>query len=235
MTFIKILGISIAVQTRLLKQWSKKTSRTVCSFRVTPASSPANTASITHLKKNGKWLGSFMNTWHTPCKRKYCRKQFVWITVVKVVNELLNLKLLNSNKNWIFFIFFLPPKLARFLWTSHWQYNKWTWCRHCWTPRECSLPTGSSQGTGWMMKKYYEIMSIYLCLFSLRNGNRNRRKWNIQPELKQHDFSDGKSKNIRREKNKQNKYVQNVFTEFKNVFWLKVTSFTYFDLRISLS
>lgn len=55
--------------TKLLKQWSRKTSRTVCSFNVKPASLSANTASLTHLKKNGKWSGSFLNTW-IPSKKQ---------------------------------------------------------------------------------------------------------------------------------------------------------------------
>lgn len=55
--------------TKLLKQWSRKTSRTVCSFKVKPASLSANAASLTHLKKNGKWSGSFLNTW-IPSKRQ---------------------------------------------------------------------------------------------------------------------------------------------------------------------
>lgn len=55
--------------TKLLKQWSKKTSRIVCSFKVKPASLSANAASLTHLKKNGKWSGSFLNTW-IPSKKQ---------------------------------------------------------------------------------------------------------------------------------------------------------------------
>lgn len=55
--------------TKLLKQWSRKTRRTVCSFRVKPASLSAKAASLTHLKKNGKWSGSFLNTW-IPSKRQ---------------------------------------------------------------------------------------------------------------------------------------------------------------------
>ena len=51
------------VHTRLLKQWSRKTRSTVCSLSVSPAFSSASTASITHLKKKGKWPGFFLNGW----------------------------------------------------------------------------------------------------------------------------------------------------------------------------
>lgn len=34
-----------------------------------PASLSANAASLTHLKKNGKWSGAFLNTWIPPKKQ----------------------------------------------------------------------------------------------------------------------------------------------------------------------
>lgn len=64
-----LVYLIIMAHTKLLKQWSKKTSRIVCSFKVKPASLSAKAASLTHLKKNGKWSGSFLNTW-IPSKRQ---------------------------------------------------------------------------------------------------------------------------------------------------------------------
>lgn len=49
--------------TRLLKQWSRKSRRIVCSRSDRPNCSPDRHASITHLKNCGKCSGAFLKTW----------------------------------------------------------------------------------------------------------------------------------------------------------------------------
>lgn len=132
--------------TKLLKQWSRKTSRTVCSFKVKPASLSANTASLTHLKKNGKWSGSFLNTW-IPSKKQ--NNDDGGGDDSMAAKKALDLKLRA-----------LPPKLGHSLWTFHWRCNKWTLRRRDWTLQEYSSPTGSSQGTGWKMKRKRQITAM---------------------------------------------------------------------------
>lgn len=125
---LEAMHIDGVLLTRLLKQWSRKTRSTVCSFTVSPASPPASRPSITHLKKKGKWPGIFLNAFKRNTGFKQMSYKHKWHRVSEARDSL--------------------PRQERFLWTSRWRCNRWTWCRHCWTLLQCNSPTSSSRDTG---------------------------------------------------------------------------------------
>lgn len=141
----------IMLRTKLLKQWSRKTRSTVCSFTVSPASSPASKASITHLKKKGNWAGFFLNTFETEENRSGGQAHFQHaqpapsrVSASKWLHDLL-------------------PKRGHFPGTSRWRCNRWTWGRHCWTLLQCNSPTSNSPDTGCDMQILTRVHYHGLC------------------------------------------------------------------------